>query len=43
MADPRQEGDVPDPPSSSVTKKSKKLTDEELWNEYLEAYDELKV
>ena len=41
MADPRQEGDVPDPPSSSVTKKSKKLTDEELWNEYLEAYEEL--
>ena len=38
MADPRQEGDVPEP---SPPKKAKKLTDEELWNEYLEAYDEL--
>ena len=39
MADPTQEGDVPSPPS--VPKKSKKLTDEELWDEYLEAYNEL--
>ena len=41
MADPRKEGDVPSPSSPSVPKKSKKLTDEELWNEYLEAYEQL--
>ena len=41
MADPAQEGDIPSPSPPSVPKKSKKLTDEELWNEYIEAYEEL--
>ena len=41
MADPTRQGDVPEPSPPSISKKSKKLTDEELWNEYIEAYEEL--
>ena len=40
MADPKKEGDVPDPsPIKSKTKT--KMTDEEKWNDYLEKYDKL--
>ena len=38
MADPRTQGDVPDP--SPVKSRTPKKTDEEKWEEYLEAYDE---
>jgi len=41
MADPSLQGDVPEISPLSQSKKSKKLTDEELWNEYLEAYNDL--
>ena len=39
MADPTRQGDVPSP--SPVKSRTSKKTDEEKWEEYLEAYDEL--
>ena len=41
MADPAQQGDFPEPSPPSLSKKSKKITDEEKWEEYLEAFEEL--
>ena len=39
MADPTRQGDVPSP--SPVKSRTPKKTDEEKWEEYLEAYEEL--
>ena len=39
MADPRTQGDVPDP--SPVKSRTPKKTDEEKWEEYLENYEKL--
>ena len=41
MADPTKEGDVPSP--SPPKSKTPKKTDEELWEDYLEKYDKLKL